>query len=91
MGRFGSFRASRVFLAGFTGALVLALFAAPALAGATWVSGARNNDDTQPFASWRGTRLGVISGWIDGDRVGAAWKPMPQDPCRVSCGRNRPM
>lgn len=65
MSRFRSFRSSRVRLAGIAGGLLLALLAAPAQAGATWMSGARNNDDTQPFASWRGTRLGVISGWID--------------------------
>ena len=65
MSRLGSFRSSRVRRAGVAGGLLLALLATPAQAGATWASGARNNDATQPFAGWRGTRLGVVSGWID--------------------------
>jgi hypothetical protein len=30
-----------------------------------WKSGARNNSAATGFASWRGTGLGVVSGWID--------------------------
>jgi hypothetical protein len=49
-----------------TGAAVtlLVAFAQPAQA-ADWRSGVRNNDTTISFASWRGSRLGVVSGWID--------------------------
>ena len=32
---------------------------------AGWKSGARNNSYTSSFASWRGTGLAVVSGWID--------------------------
>ncbi len=32
---------------------------------AGWKSGARNNSYTTSFASWRGTGLAVVSGWID--------------------------
>ena len=53
-------------VAGLTGVAVtlLVTFAQPAQA-ADWRSGVRNNDTTNPFASWRGTSLGVVSGWID--------------------------
>jgi hypothetical protein len=53
-------------VAGLTGAAVtlLVAFAQPAQA-ADWRSGVRNNDTTISFASWRGSRLGVVSGWID--------------------------
>lgn len=37
----------------------------PSQAAASWRSGARNNSATIPFASWRGTGLGVVVGWIE--------------------------
>lgn len=43
----------------------LLLQPSPAIAVTTWISGARNNDATVPFAAWRGTSLGVVSGWIN--------------------------
>ncbi|MGD9740980.1 MAG: hypothetical protein AB7U48_16460, partial [Bauldia sp.] len=44
--------------------LVVALLQ-PSEAGVSWKSGTRNNNATVPFASWRGTPLGVVVGWIE--------------------------
>ncbi|MGD9507329.1 MAG: hypothetical protein AB7I59_01150 [Geminicoccaceae bacterium] len=43
---------------------MLVTFAQPAEA-AGWRSGVRNNNTTNSFATWRGSSLGVVSGWID--------------------------
>ena len=49
-----------------TAAVLVALTGSAALAHNTgWKSGVRNNSATTGFASWRGTGLGVVSGWID--------------------------
>ena len=65
MTRCRTFPPRRTWLARVAGSLLLAFALAPAAqAGATWTSGARNNEATQPFAAWRGTRLGVVAGWI---------------------------
>jgi hypothetical protein len=54
--------AARLALAGAAATLCLALASPPALA---WQSGVRNNSSTSSFSSWRGTSLGVVTGWID--------------------------
>src|SRR5689334_23824850 len=53
-------------IAGLSGVAVtlLVAFAQPAHS-ANWRSGVRNNDTTNSFASWRGSSLGVVSGWIE--------------------------
>jgi hypothetical protein len=45
-------------------ALLIGLHAESALADATWNSGTRNNSTTANFIAWRGTPIGVVSGWI---------------------------
>ena len=59
----------RLVSAATAAAVLVAVTGSAALAhNAGWLSGARNNDATTAFASWRGTpRLGVVSGWIDCD------------------------
>ena len=54
--------AARLALAGAAATLCLALASPPALA---WQSGVRNNSSTSSFSSWRGTSLGLVTGWID--------------------------
>ena len=44
---------------------ILSATTATSFAQATWTSGVRNNADTLPFASWRGTNLKVVTGWIE--------------------------
>jgi hypothetical protein len=57
---------SRLTAAGAAAAVLVGLAGPAALAhNAGWPSGARNNDATTGFAGWRGTGLGVVSGWID--------------------------
>jgi hypothetical protein len=48
-----------------TAGLILLLGLSLPAEAAGWRSGARNNNYTTPFAGWRGTGLGVVSGWID--------------------------
>jgi hypothetical protein len=56
--------ASRLLVGAAAATVLVALTGSAALA-AGWKSGARNNDSASAFASWRGTPLGVVSGWID--------------------------
>jgi hypothetical protein len=57
--------ASRLLVAAAAATVLAALTGAAAPAhSAGWKSGARNNDATVGFAGWRGTPLGVVSGWI---------------------------
>lgn len=59
--------AALVYLSSFAAALLLlASFSGPAHA-VGWKSGTRNTGVTSAsnFATWRGTSLGVVSGWID--------------------------
>src|SRR5689334_10595060 len=37
----------------------------PSHAAVSWKSGTRNNNHTTSFASWRGTPLSVVVGWIE--------------------------
>ena len=48
--------------------MTMLLAFAPPTQAAEWRSGVRNNTSTMTFASWRGTRLGVVSGWIEWNR-----------------------
>ena len=57
--------ASRILVAIAGGIAILAVSAKASFADATWTSGARNNSYTTSFAGWRGTDLGVVTGWID--------------------------
>lgn len=54
--------ALRIFIAA---ELILLFGLLPPAEAADWKSGTRNNSYTTSFASWRGSSLGVVSGWIE--------------------------
>ena len=46
-------------------AAAMLILSSSAQAAVTWKSGSRNNNATVSFASWRGTPLAVVAGWIE--------------------------